>query len=159
MLQPPQIMDVASERVFGASSAIVGERGQLPLLRDGSKGFGLLDVVRYNGSPQEASVDAKAMQVAEHGDPGLFALSVFSSTDGLELYDPATNSWISPPSGLGILWLGVAAEEVSGGRVKPGLHRVRQGLEQRQTIWYEVCTQDQTPDEVIDTGLHRCVSL
>ena len=62
-------------------------------------------------------------------------------------------------AGVGVLWCGAAAAEVSGGRIKAGVHRVDTGARPRATLWYEVCTRQQVPTRIRATGLHRQESL
>eukprot|EP01090_Pellita_catalonica_P012090 TRINITY_DN2554_c0_g1_i1.p1 TRINITY_DN2554_c0_g1~~TRINITY_DN2554_c0_g1_i1.p1 ORF type:complete len:218 (+),score=16.61 TRINITY_DN2554_c0_g1_i1:469-1122(+) len=64
---------------------------------------------------------------------------------------PKKKKWQAGPtadSGLGVIWLGKAAENVTEGKLKAGVHRVvfpkkkHRGIP-RMSIWAELCTFDQ----------------
>ena len=78
------------------------------------------------------------MNCIEHADPGLFALSLGSSSPGLQLRDPELDKWVDVPLDLGVIWCGQAAVKASDGAIKPGEHRVLYGTEPRISLWHEV---------------------
>ena len=111
--------------------------------------FGMLDIVSYFNTKtcSETSNDAKSIDEVNcvaHYDPGLFSVSILSTCQGLQLKDRVTDQWIDAPveSGIGIIWLGEAASQLTNNRLKPGIHRViyPSQQERRLTIWYELCT-------------------
>eukprot|EP01113_Clastostelium_recurvatum_P015145 TRINITY_DN1836_c0_g1_i3.p1 TRINITY_DN1836_c0_g1~~TRINITY_DN1836_c0_g1_i3.p1 ORF type:complete len:404 (-),score=85.08 TRINITY_DN1836_c0_g1_i3:42-1253(-) len=98
------------------------------------------------------SVGTSTMEVncVPHYDPGLFSLSVYSSSPGLQLYDPGSHTWMAGPVNTvpgcemyGVLWLGEAAHVASHGTFRVGVHRVVYGHDSRLTLWYEACTVGQ----------------
>merc|ERR1712232_500729 len=110
-------------------------------------GYGMLDIVRYL-----PDVD-REVAVAPHGDPGLFAVSLLSSQQGLQLYDPVLHSWRLPPEGIAVLWLGGTACQIDN-TLPVGVHRVLQtGHLPRDTLWYEVCAEDQVAVDIRQQGL------
>lgn len=146
--------------VFGTSVADLGRTQEIPLLMSTDEEhteYGMLDIVQYHNRCLGTAVVAGegAYNVAPHGDPGLFALSVFSDEPGLELYDPVTASWVKPPLDAGVLWCGFAAEEATGGRVRSGIHKVGTSASKRMTIWYEVCVRSQIPPSIRKNGLQK----
>jgi len=109
------------------------------LLKTELYGYGMLDMVNY--------LKKQDFLVAEHGDPGLFSISLGSSSPGLKLLDPSPNSWINIPVASAVLWCGSTANELSKRSMKVGWHKVdNENSENRQTIWYEVCVLDQIPE-------------
>jgi len=143
-----QIIDSCKE-IFGLTI----EKNQyleekiIPLLMkksDPNFGYGMLDVVNYFN---HENVD-RNYNVAPHADPGLFAINFISTKPGLEMLDTETNTWVVVPTNVAVLWCGSTAVEISGGRIKPGWHRVERSDESRLTMWYEVCANDQIPDEI-----------
>ena len=125
------------------------EKADLPL---NEEHFGMLDIVSYfnEKSGTQASHNAaltSEVNCAAHYDPGLFSLSILSTCQGLQLKDRVTDQWIDAPveSGIGIIWLGEAASQLTNNRLKPGIHRViyPSQQERRLTIWYELCTTQQ----------------
>jgi hypothetical protein len=119
----------------------------MPLLNAHEEGsFGLFDIVKYH--PQSSfpnEFKGTDSQVDEHADPGLFSISLGSTAEGLEMFDPVDNNWIPVPPEAMVLWCGHAVTNISGGKVKPGIHRVRATDSVRLTAWYELCTIDQIP--------------
>ena len=104
----------------GSRAAAVRER--IPLARGD---FGLFDVALYGNGTRESVPEH--MNVASHEDPGLLAVSWFSSRPGLEVYAKSRQSFVPVPvePGCGVIWAGQAAEELLG--FAPGLHRVQYG--------------------------------
>jgi hypothetical protein len=99
---------------------------------------GMLDVVKYLPSKTSDRVNA-------HGDPGLLSLSLGSSSPGLSMLDPETNSWIPVPNDAAVIWCGSTATELNP-EMKIGWHKVK--VEQncsRMTLWYEISAKDQIP--------------
>ena len=97
--------------------------------------YGMLDIVEYRDMPDSD------LNVAEHVDPGLFSISLKSTKPGLQMYHPATHSWVDVPVDQPVLWFGMAAIDLSHTRVRDGYHRVANIAESnRKTLWYEVCT-------------------
>lgn len=95
------------------------------------------------------------MNCVPHYDPGLLSISYFSNLEGLQLFDPQTNSWIDGPVASGteegeiwVMWLGEAAVKASKKPVKAGIHRVIYPSKPtpRVTLWYEVCTVKQATE-------------
>ena len=92
-------------------------------------GFGMLDIVRYNNS-SELRPDHLEHNVAGHADPGLLSLSCTSTSAGLQLYDPTSDTWVDCPLDMGVLWCGSAATRLNES-IPAGLHRVVFGDEPR----------------------------
>lgn len=138
--------------LFGCTTQELAERADLPA--GYTQHFGMLDAARYFNA--RAGVEAPAMgadvgdvNCVPHYDPGLFSLSFFSSTEGLQLQDPATGAWIDGPvntrageRSIGVLWTGAAAARASHGAVRAGVHRVvyPRAPGERLTLWYEMPT-------------------
>lgn len=154
-----QLIHAIAETVFERSAAELARTQKIPLLTTEASAvhssYGMLDVVQYYNRCNGTAVVAGegSYNVAPHGDPGLFALSVLSDEPGLELFDPATASWVKPPPEAGILWCGFAAEEATGGRVRSGIHKVNTSAAKRMTLWYEVCVSSQIPECIRKNGL------
>lgn len=130
-----------TETLEGLSSAA----GGLPLLdRDPNWRFGMLDVVRYVNA-RDGDAAARGMNVEQHGDPGLFALSLFSTAPGLQMRDIPSQQWVDIPPTTAVLWCGAAAIEASAHTLRAGEHRVVCHSSPRTTAWYEVCTHEQVP--------------
>lgn len=111
--------------------------------------FGLFDIVRYEDVTTLASdVLTDNLQVHAHADPGLMSLSIGSTEDGLEMYDPVAHAWVRIPKDKWVLWCGFAAEQISDQVIKCGVHRVVAGKE-RLTAWYEMCVESQVPQSVL----------
>jgi len=122
---------------------------------------GMVDVVNYfNEKTSEKSPpigsNTDEVNCACHYDPGLFSLSFVSTHEGLQLFDPTSNTWFAGPvntkpghENIGVLWLGDAAVFLSKGKWKPAIHRVvyPQIKAPRLTAWYEVCTVDQVNND------------
>merc|ERR1712063_144440 len=56
--------------------------------------------------------------------------------------------WIAVPLEQCVLWAGAAATEISNGKIPAGIHRVVGSDSSRMTIWYEVCTLEQIPEDI-----------
>lgn len=97
---------------------------------------GMIDIVKYNKRPQGAIL------VDEHVDPGLFSLNVFSSAQRMEFRDHLGN-WQKLPDDLGVIFLGQAAHDMCG--LPAARHRVVSNGQERWTIWYELCINEQIP--------------
>jgi len=98
------------------------------------------------------------MNCLEHSDPGLFVLSLSSSSAGLQLKDHATDTWVDSPidqNEIGILWAGDSAVKASNGKIKPGIHRVLYGNKPRISLWHEINTADQVPEANHIRGLKQ----
>jgi hypothetical protein len=120
----------------------------LPLMRDDA--FGLFDIVKYNPQGMFSKIfQGTDSQVDEHADPGLFSISLGSTSEGLEMFDPVSKEWIAVPCDAMVLWCGHAVTDISGGQVIPGVHRVRATDKKRLTAWYEVCCDDQVPKRAV----------
>lgn len=99
----------------------------IPLLKNASvfqssrKGYGMIDFAKYTNS-QEDGKDNNNLNdnVTPHCDPGLFSMSFGSTAPGLEMFDPETEEWISVTNDRTVFWLGSAASEITGGRLKSG---------------------------------------
>jgi len=145
------IINICSQRIFGIIPSLLGEKKQIPfLMNKGPKtGFGMLDIVQYKNQ------DDNEYNVAPHGDPGLFSLSLISTSPGLQMLDPENNVWIDVPLEAAVLWCGAAAEEVTEGRIKCGWHRVQKAQQSRTTIWYEVCSMEQIPKNIQQNGFSK----
>ena len=130
---------------FFCGEAVFQEDATITLLKSSNSmktelsGYGMLDMVNY--------FPKKDFLVSEHGDPGLFSISLGSNAEGLKLLDPITNSWIEIPVSSAALWCGSTANELSKGMLKVGWHKVdvKNKALNRQAIWYEVCVLDQIP--------------
>jgi len=107
--------------------------------------FGMVDIVQYTHDPDFP------MNCCSHMDPGLISISVFSTSPGLEFYDPISNEWVQPPSDCSIIWCGEAASCASKGKLKSGIHRVQLDpkFPTRLTMWYEMCTSTQLPSQFL----------
>jgi isopenicillin N synthase-like dioxygenase len=119
---------------------------KLPLLysKEQSSRCGMLDIVSY--LPKFTDT------VSAHVDPGLFALSLKSTSPGLEMLDVPTKTWIPIEPEQSILWCGSTASEKSNGVILGGQHRVAVPLDQavpRLTLWYEICALDQIPTHML----------
>eukprot|EP01112_Ceratiomyxa_fruticulosa_P000206 TRINITY_DN1020_c0_g2_i1.p1 TRINITY_DN1020_c0_g2~~TRINITY_DN1020_c0_g2_i1.p1 ORF type:complete len:384 (+),score=93.81 TRINITY_DN1020_c0_g2_i1:1008-2159(+) len=148
--------------VLDISAATLAHRADLPA------GFGdqvgMLDIVNYwNEKTTEKSpplgANTDEVNCVPHFDPGLFSLSFVSTHEGLQLFDPITNTWFGGPvntkpsqENIGVLWLGDAAVQLSKGKWKPAIHRVVYPAVKspRFTAWYEMCTVDQVNNDGID---------
>lgn len=120
----------------------------IPLLskpyKDGA--FGLYDIVRYEPvSAWPAEYANTPMQVDEHVDPGLFSISLGSTAEGLELYDPSTDTWVKPANSDFVVWCGTEAHTISKGSIQAAKHRVQKSDKARITSWFEVCVYEQVP--------------
>ena len=120
----------------------------LPLMRQDA--FGLFDIVKYNPQGTFSKIfQGIDSQVDEHADPGLFSLSLGSTSEGLEMYDIVSKEWIAVPCDVMVLWCGHAVTEISGGQLIPGVHRVRATDKKRLTAWYEVCCDEKIKKRAI----------
>jgi len=135
------MMKTCAEPVFGISPDVA-----LPV----SSGWGMLDIAHYynHGS-------SRAYNVAAHGDPGLFALSACSTAPGLQMYDPQEEAWLDVPPGVGVLWCGTTASEMSQGRIPVGVHKVVNHDGARTSVWYEACAYDQVDLDVVEHGFKK----
>jgi hypothetical protein len=147
--------------LLGLSQTAIALKADLPVAYTGQ--IGMFDIALYSnnraGQPPPAegeSVDD--VNCVPHYDPGLFSISIFSNHEGLQLYDPLSNTWCAAPVNtiqgqqeFGVLWLGKAAADVSQGRWRAGVHRVIYPAISgpRLTMWYEMCTVAQVngPDD------------
>eukprot|EP01122_Echinamoeba_exundans_P000345 TRINITY_DN1030_c0_g1_i2.p1 TRINITY_DN1030_c0_g1~~TRINITY_DN1030_c0_g1_i2.p1 ORF type:complete len:411 (+),score=40.78 TRINITY_DN1030_c0_g1_i2:105-1235(+) len=130
------------DQVFAKTFDDFVKHCKLPLLHKTfqSTQCGMLDIVSY--LPKFTDT------VSAHVDPGLFALSLKSTSPGLEMLDVPTQTWIPIEPDQSILWCGSTANENSNGVIVGGQHRVAVPLEQavpRVTLWYEICALDQIP--------------
>jgi len=147
-----QLISVMALPVFGLSVEELRCRSALPLLglcmEPRGNYHGMLDIARY------LPTGDRPVSVAPHADPGLFALSLVSTEPGLQVFDPCCGVWVAPPVGSAVLWLGGTACEVAEG-LPVGVHRVVRpsGTRPRDTIWYEVCADDQVPRALREKGL------
>ncbi|CAF3831641.1 unnamed protein product [Rotaria sordida] len=119
----------------------------------------MLDIVNYfnerTGPAQQPKIgfNTDEMNCVPHFDPGLFSLSILSTCNGLQLKDLRQDQWVDGPNNcedgqrsIGVIWLGEAANIMTGNRFKSGIHRVvypRIPHQARLTIWQEVCTKTQ----------------
>eukprot|EP01121_Diplochlamys_sp_Union-15-3_P014939 TRINITY_DN4838_c0_g2_i1.p1 TRINITY_DN4838_c0_g2~~TRINITY_DN4838_c0_g2_i1.p1 ORF type:complete len:227 (+),score=31.63 TRINITY_DN4838_c0_g2_i1:89-682(+) len=89
-----------------------------------------------------------------HSDPGLFVLSLGSTSKGLQLKD-SNGNWIDPPreERYAVLWCGDTAVKASNGSLKPGMHRVLYDSAPRLVVWHELCCSGQVPAEVHRGGM------
>jgi len=153
------IINSCGEEVFGLSSkSSLQKRKVLPLLvseeecdkpHEYVSGYGMLDIANYYKNQNQE------YNVAPHADPGLFALSVKSTTPGLQMLDLATNVWIPVPEDSAVLWCGATALDTSADRLQPGWHQVQSTPHPRLTLWYEVCALDQISAHIRQNGLTR----
>jgi len=150
------LLEHLAKYVFAVSPATFAHRSDLPVAFGDH--VGMLDIVHYFN---EKSVvvsppighSTEEVNVVPHYDPGFFSISIFSSLEGLQLFDPVQQKWFGGPvntekgqENYGVLWFGKAASDVTeNGRLKPGIHRVAYPsvAKSRLTVWYEVCTVDQ----------------
>jgi isopenicillin N synthase-like dioxygenase len=73
---------------------------------------------------KQLNIDKK-LTVSAHADPGLFAISLISTSSGLQMLDKRNqNRWVDVPIGQSVIWAGASAHEVSNGIISPGWHRV-----------------------------------
>jgi len=115
-------------------------------------GYGMFDVVKYTNE----EINRESM-VEEHVDPGFMSFSLGSNAPGLEMFDLETFQWVTIPINKGVIWLGSEAG-YSDKRCAGGIHRVKPHKNYpRVTIWYEVCTESQLPEEIFEMGLQRYV--
>jgi len=141
------IIEACGEEVFGISLSDLKNNKKLPLLErnnpdSSSLGCGMLDIAHYYN--KDATME---YNVAAHGDPGLFAISLKSTAPGLKMLDLSTNNWVPVPEDSAVLWCGATASETSSdNRIQPGWHKVDTTHKPRITIWYEVCASDQIAD-------------
>jgi len=142
--------------VFGIKEATLTTRADLPIAYRRVQ-TGMLDIAYYHNR-QTVDVSppvghsTKEVNCVPHIDPGLLSISFLSTQDGLQLLDPATNTWFAGPvntrpgeEDLGVIWLGEAAVKASKGQFKAGVHRVVYPSSPipRATAWYEMCTVEQ----------------
>lgn len=114
------------------------------------KRFGLFDIVNYfPTSKLKVPLPDPAVQVHAHADPGLWSLSIGSTAEGLQMYDPESVAWVKIPKDTFVLWCGFAAEELSGNGIKSGVHRIVSSDVPRLTAWYEMCTDQQVPMSIL----------
>jgi len=119
--------------------------------------YGMLDIVKYS-----ALNTKREYYVAAHSDPGLFSISVKSTSPGLKMYNRKVNEWVNIPPDSSILWCGLAAEEMSKGSIKSGLHAVTvNDNAPRLSMWYEVCVAEQhrTSVHTLKAGLKGGMKL
>lgn len=153
-----RVAEVLVLPVFNLPLPYVGQHAALPLLNTRSlaekscAGFGMLDIVRYYAGGVQPVV------VAPHGDPGLFALSLHSTSPGLQLYDPDQEAWVAPPDGTAVLWLGGAACALDPS-LPVGVHRVMRSSTTRDTLWFELCAEHQIPKTILSQGLRPATSI
>ncbi len=95
-------------------------KDRIPLARGD---YGLFDAALYRNATRE-NVPAD-MNVASHVDPGLLAVSWYSSRPGLEVYSQSEQRFVAVPAepGAGVIWAGQAAKDLLG--FTPGVHRVQ----------------------------------
>jgi isopenicillin N synthase-like dioxygenase len=144
------------ESVFGSAEGL-GSLHEI-LLCTPSR-VGLLDVAHYTNKEEIIEVKSTNSEIncSEHVDPGLISLNLFSTSPGLQFFDPRTASWREPPSFTseegrpitGVLWCGDAASKITDGKIKAANHRVIFGEEPRYTIWYEAIHKSQIAESVI----------
>lgn len=147
-----KITEAVSEQFFNCSTSELGVKGDLPLLYTSGSRFGMLDVTYYlNDVVDPVEREKKRYpeeNCAEHYDPGLFSLSILQTAPGLQLKGE-DGSWYEGPlrgTGLGVIWAGHAAQELSNGQIKSGVHRVVYPKEPgtpRMSLWAELCTRSQ----------------
>jgi len=149
-----KLVIVSGKILFGTDDpSAMAEQLHLPLLlkNDGVPKWAMIDVAHYfnDQSKFDESPLPPDLNCASHYDPGLITLSVLSTAPGLELFNPATDTW-TPHTGddesLAVLWCGQAASDASKGVIKPAIHRViRKVGHPRMSMWYEICTAEQEP--------------
>lgn len=144
----PLFLEKSCQTVLGHPFSDLISSELIPLVSqaDHRNRFGMLDVASYLPVATET--------VAEHIDPGLFALSFKSTTLGLELLDLVTKTWIPIEPSQSILWCGSTAAELSNGVIPGGVHRIVVPHEQvtpRLTAWYEICARDQVPASLLES--------
>jgi hypothetical protein len=146
-----------SEPLFGCSPPDLAFEADLPVAFMNQDHCGMIDVAHYfnrkttSNPPPPLGESIEDVNCVPHYDPGLFSISFYSSLEGLQLLEPATNMWVDGPintdpeqQDIAVLWLGQAALKVNAS-LKNGIHRViyPQTLNPRLTMWYEVCTVNQ----------------
>jgi len=150
----PKLVIVSGKILFDSNDpSAIAEQLHLPLLlkNDGIPKWAMLDVAHYfnDQSKFDESPLPPDINCASHYDPGLISLSVLSTAPGLELFNPATETWTAhtgEDESLAILWCGQAASDASKGVLKPATHRVLRKVGQpRVAMWYEICTAEQEP--------------
>jgi hypothetical protein len=151
-----------AEIVFRTSTASVGRLADIPIAYWNSKHIGMLDIAHYfndktTETPPPFGESTEEVNCVPHFDPGLLSLSFLSTTEGLQLFDADSKSWVNGPintipgqENIGVIWLGQAAVKVDQ-TLKAGVHRVTypKVSTPRITSWYEICTVKQVskPEE------------
>eukprot|EP00128_Syssomonas_multiformis_P009558 Colp12_sorted_trinity150504_noHs@28300 len=158
-----KLLEVCGQRVFGYSPAVIAERKFVPLIMTpedvNSKnqrysGYGILEINQQCQQQRDNSNEPR-----EQADAGLFAITLVSTSKGLQLLDIETNRWVTVPPKVAVLSCGTTAQELTKGRLKVAWHRVDMGVGQtRTTVWYEVCALDQIPKYTQQHGLHKSVN-
>lgn len=124
--------------------------GDLPIFQEGSPTC-LFDVALYTNPSSKSGIPTNA-NISAHFDPGLLAVSWYSSTSGLQVYSFVQRKWFDVPVGMGVVWAGRylqkkgSSDSGSFGFMQAyryGVHRVLFAEEPRLTFWSEVCTSKQ----------------
>lgn len=150
--------------MLSMSKTALALRADLPVAYTSQ--IGMFDIAHYHNElagkvPPAEGADTDEVNCVPHYDPGLFSLSFYSDAEGLQMFDPTTNKWYAGPinsiphqAQYGVLWLGKAAEKVSGGKWKPGVHRVIYPAKvgSRLTMWY-ACARRQ----ILERKIHRAL--
>lgn len=91
-----QIIDKISVPFFGFK--LNPSNNTLTLLANAKySGYGMLDIVEYYNNDNNDLIDKKIV-VDSHGDPGLFSISLGSTSPGLSMHDPQTKKWVPVPT-------------------------------------------------------------
>jgi len=150
----PKLVIASGKILIGTNKpSAIAEKLHLPLLleNDSVPKWAMLDVAHYfnDQSKFDESPLPPDINCDSHYDPGFISLSVLSTAPGLELFNPATDTWIAhtgEDESLAVLWCGKAASDASKGVLKPAIHRVLRKVGQpRMAMWYEICTAEQEP--------------
>jgi hypothetical protein len=155
-----EIMAGLAVQVFEKNHADVAKMADIPVAYSGQ--LGMLDIAHYfnkKTSETQPAIGSSTEDVncVPHYDPGLLSFSFLSTTEGLQLFDQDTQTWVDGPvntefgqRNIGVIWLGEAAIKVDS-KLKAGVHRViyPKKSQPRITAWYEICTikQASEPEE------------